>query len=200
MAKKEKDFLELIKDSMTKLVNIFPNDIYVVHNRYVIAGDKTEDNTIGYFFCIFEPHIMEAWKKKFPDNPIIYIESLRESKTSGEYRLVENGESIKKIEDKIECLINQFKKPNTWATFDFSDGEKTKIFTNNESFILFENDSNKYSIIISKTIFPLITAKTINDVAYACADYEIDDSLHQLLVQYNHEYFQLNMKYIFMQM
>lgn len=200
MAKKEKDFLELIKDSMTKLVNVFPNDIYVVHNRYVIAGDKTEDNTIGYFFCIFEPHIMEAWKKKFPDNPIIYIESLRESKTSGEYRLVENGESIKKIEDKIECLINQFKKPNTWETFDFSDGEKTKIFTNNESFILFENDSNKYSIIISKTIFPLITAKTINDVAYACADYEIDDSLHQLLVQYNHEYFQLNMKYIFMQM
>lgn len=200
MAKKEKDFLELIKDSMTKLVNVFPNDIYVVHNRYVIAGDKTEDNTIGYFFCIFEPHIMEAWKKKFPDNPIIYIESLRESKTSGEYRLVENGESIKKIEDKIECLINQFKKPNTWVTFDFSDGEKTKIFTNNESFILFENDSNKYSIIISKTIFPLITAKTINDVAYACADYEIDDSLHQLLVQYNHEYFQLNMKYIFMQM
>lgn len=199
MAKKEKDFLELIKDSMTKLVNVFPNDIYVVHNRYVIAGDKTEDNTIGYFFCIFEPHIVEAWKKKLPDNPIIYIESLRESKNSGEYTLIENEETIKKIEDKIECLINQFKQPNIWTTFDFSDEEKTKIFTNNESFVLFENDSDKYSIIISKTIFPLITAKTINDVAYTCTDYEIDESLHQLLVQYNHEYFQLNMKYIFMQ-
>ena len=80
MAKKD-----LLRDSLVKLVNIFPNDIYIVHNRYVIAGNKSEENTRGYFFCIFEPDIVKVWKEKFPDNPVIYIPSVREAKTNGYY-------------------------------------------------------------------------------------------------------------------
>ena len=69
-----------------------------------------------------------------------------------------------------------------------------KIFTNNESVNLF---SDKREIIISKTIFPLITAKTINNVYYTFGDID-SRGLNTLYIQYDHEYFQLNMKYFYL--
>ena len=56
---KDKD---LVKESMTKLVSVFPNDVYIVHNKYIIAGDKSEENTVGYYFCIFQNDVFMEWK------------------------------------------------------------------------------------------------------------------------------------------
>lgn len=189
---KDKD---LVKESMTKLVSIFPNDVYIVHNKYIIAGDKSEENTVGYYFCIFQNDVFMEWKKLYPDNPVIYIKSLRESKISREVEFITDTSLIQSLEKKIETYVNEtINADKSWKRFEFKDDMLEKIFTNNESVNLF---SDKKEIIISKTIFPLITAKTINNVYYTFGDID-SRGLNTLYIQYDHEYFQLNMKYFYL--
>lgn len=189
---KDKD---LVKESMTKLVSVFPNDVYIVHNKYIIAGDKSEENTVGYYFCIFQNDMFMEWKKLYPDNPVIYIKSLRESKISREVEFITDASLIQSLEKKIETYVNEtVNADKSWERFEFKDDMLEKIFTNNESVNLF---SDKREIIISKTIFPLITAKTINNVYYTFGDID-SRGLNTLYIQYDHEYFQLNMKYFYL--
>ena len=189
---KDKD---LIKESMTKLVSVFPNDVYIVHNKYIIAGDKSEENTVGYYFCIFQNDVFMEWKKLYPDNPVIYIKSLRESKISREVEFITDTSLMQSLKKKIETYINEtVNVDKSWERFEFKDDMLEKIFTNNESVNLF---SDKREIIISKTIFPLITAKTINNVYYTFGDID-SRGLNTLYIQYDHEYFQLNMKYFYL--
>lgn len=189
---KDKD---LVKESMTKLVSVFPNDAYIVHNKYIIAGDKSEENTVGYYFCIFQNDMFMEWKKLYPDNPVIYIKSLRESKISREVEFITDTSLIQSLEKKIETYVNEtVNVDKSWERFEFKDDMLEKIFTNNESVNLF---SDKREIIISKTIFPLITAKTINNVYYTFGDID-SRGLNTLYIQYDHEYFQLNMKYFYL--
>lgn len=189
---KDKD---LVKESMTKLVSVFPNDVYIVHNKYIIAGDKSEENTVGYYFCIFQNDVFMEWKKLYPDNPVIYIKSLRESKISREVEFITDTSLIQSLEKKIETYVNEtINADKSWKRFEFKDDMLEKIFTNNESVNLF---SDKKEIIISKTIFPLITAKTINNVYYTFGDID-SRGLNTLYIQYDHEYFQLNMKYFYL--
>lgn len=189
---KDKD---LVKESMTKLVSVFPNDVYIVHNKYIIAGDKSEENTVGYYFCIFQNDVFMEWKKLYPDNPVIYIKSLRESKISREVEFITDTSLMQSLKKKIETYINEtVNVDKSWERFEFKDDMLEKIFTNNESVNLF---SDKREIIISKTIFPLITAKTINNVYYTFGDID-SRGLNTLYIQYDHEYFQLNMKYFYL--
>lgn len=189
---KDKD---LVKESMTKLVSVFPNDVYILHNKYIIAGDKSEENTVGYYFCIFQNDVFMEWKKLYPDNPVIYIKSLRESKISREVEFITDASLIQSLEKKIETYVNEtVNVDKSWERFEFKDDMLEKIFTNNESVNLF---SDKREIIISKTIFPLITAKTINNVYYTFGDID-SRGLNTLYIQYDHEYFQLNMKYFYL--
>ena len=189
---KDKD---LVKEAMTKLVSVFPNDVYIVHNKYIIAGDKSEENTVGYYFCIFQNDMFMEWKKLYPDNPVIYIKSLRESKISREVEFITDTSLIQSLEKKIETYVNEtINADKSWKRFEFKDDMLEKIFTNNESVNLF---SDKREIIISKTIFPLITAKTINNVYYTFGDID-SRGLNTLYIQYDHEYFQLNMKYFYL--
>ena len=189
---KDKD---LVKESMTKLVSVFPNDVYIVHNKYIIAGDKSEENTVGYYFCIFQNDVFMEWKKLYPDNSVIYIKSLRESKISREVEFITDAFLIQSLEKKIETYVNEtVNVDKSWERFEFKDDMLEKIFTNNESVNLF---SDKKEIIISKTIFPLITAKTINNVYYTFGDID-SRGLNTLYIQYDHEYFQLNMKYFYL--
>lgn len=189
---KDKD---LVKESMTKLISVFPNDVYIVHNKYIIAGDKSEENTVGYYFCIFQNDMFMEWKKLYPDNPVIYIKSLRESKISREVEFITDTSLIQSLEKKIETYVNETVNiDKSWERFEFKNDMLEKIFTNNESVNLF---SDKREIIISKTIFPLITAKTINNVYYTFGDID-SRGLNTLYIQYDHEYFQLNMKYFYL--
>ena len=186
---------DLIKESMTKLVSIFPNDIYIIHNRYILAGDKSEENTVGYYFCIFDNEVFMEWKKVYPDNPVLYIKSLRESKISREVETITDKNTIESLEKKVEMCVNEtINVDRQWTRFEFSEDDIQKIFTNNESFNLF-TDSKE--VIISKTIFPLITAKTINNVYYAFGETD-SRGLNTLYIQYDYEYFQLNMKYFYL--
>ena len=45
------------KTLMMKLVNIFPKDMYLVHNWCAVAGEESDVENRGSYFCILEPEV-----------------------------------------------------------------------------------------------------------------------------------------------
>ena len=184
------------KTLMMKLVNIFPKDMYLVHNWCAIAGEDSDVENRGNYLCIFEPDVRELLNKLFPNNPTIYIKSIRDAKTDiSKLQEILDIRTIKTIDSTVNELMSSFNSLTTWDTFNFSESEISSLFDEAQSLLLFEDDVNKPSIIISKSIFPLITEKTINDVKYSYSK-DIDDiNLNQIIMSYEYDLFQLVMNY-----
>lgn len=189
------------KSLLTKLSNIFPKDIYVIHNWCVIAGDESDIETRGQYLCILEPDVREMLNSMFPNNPIIYIKSVRETKLKLDFNEVQeilDTQAIKNITAKVESLMGNFTKYSTWESFEFTDDQIESLFDIGESITLFENHNDRSQVIVSKSLFPLITAKTIGEVRYTYDHYASDDSLDQLTIAYEYDMFQLVMLYLFL--
>ena len=189
------------KTILMKLVNIFPKDMYLVHNWCAIAGIESDNENRGFYFCILEPDVRECLTKAFPNNPILYIKSVRETKSDiTKVEEVLNNEDIKVIESIINRYTKELNEVSEWSTFDFTEDDISSLFNDGQSLTLFENEENRSPIIISKTLFPLITEKTINTVKYSYTKYEADDNLDKLIMVYDYELFQLVMKYLYIKL
>ena len=94
--------------------------------------------------------------------------------------------------------MDSFHSITEWSTFNFTDDEISNIFDDAKSFTLFENDSDKSPIIISKSIFPLITEKTINNTRYSYTKEIDENNLNQITIVYDYELFQLVMRYLYL--
>ena len=85
-----------LKTLLMKIVNVFPKDMYLVHNWCAIAGAESDLENRGFYFCILEPSVRELLNELYPSKPILYIKSVREAKAD-----------ISKIQEVIdEKLIN----------------------------------------------------------------------------------------------
>lgn len=188
-----------IKTFFTKIVNIFPKDMYLVHNWCAIAGKESDVENRGFYFCILGPEIRELLNKTFPNNPTIYIKSVRDAKTDlTKTQEVLDEKIIKTIDSMVESYMSKLNSITEWDNFQFNDNEISALFNDGESLLLFENDSDKSPVIISKSVFPLITEKTIGDVRYTCDKYEDDETLNQVIMVYDYDLFQLVMRYIYL--
>lgn len=187
------------KSLLTKLVTVFPKDIYIVHNWCVVAGSNSDSENRGSYFCILEPEARELLNKLFPNNPTLYIESIRDTKTDiTKVEEILDESTLNNVDTIVESYMTEITGYTEWDTFNFSDDEINILFDDGGSLILFENDEDKASIIISKSLFPLITNKTINDVKYVYDKYNDDTTLNKIIMTYDHEYFQLVMKYLYL--
>ena len=196
MAKKD-----IVRDVLVKLTNIFSLDLYVVHNYYVLAGNKSNDANRGYYICALEPDVINETEKVFPKDKIVYIPSIKNAKDNIQsIEILTNEEDIKRIELVVEKQIYQFRKPLTWESFHFTEEEIDTLFKSSQSISLFKNDENRSEVIISKSMFPMVTEKTIDKLVYAYDTYEENSELNQLLVIHDTEYFQLMMRYLFIPM
>lgn len=188
-----------LKTIFMKLVNIFPKDMYLVHNWCAIAGNESDAENRGFYFCALEPEVRELLNKTFPNNPVLYIKSVRDAKTDiSNIEEILEEKTLKNIDTVVDSFMNKFNDYTDWCSFNFSDEEITALFDDGQSLTLFENDDTKSSIIISKSIFPLITGKVINEVKYIYDSYEDDSELNQIIIVYDYELFQLVMRYLFL--
>jgi len=187
------------KTVLMKLINVFPKDAYLVHNWCAIAGDESNDENRGSYMCIFEPDVRDVLNKMFPNNPIIYIKSVRETKADiTKIQEILDMDIINDINSEVELFMNNFHKYDTWETFNFSDSDIASVFDDGNSLTLFENEEDRSPVIISKSVFPLITGKTINNVRYNYDRYDDDETLNQITLVYDYELFQLVMRYLFL--
>lgn len=187
------------KTLLMKIVNIFPKDMYLVHNWCAIAGEESDVENRGFYFCILEPEVRELLNKLFPNNPTLYIKSVRETKTDiSKVQEILDEKTLKNIDNIVDSYMSRMNSDYEWSNFNFDEEEISSLFNNGESLTLFENDENKSSIIISKSLFPLITEKTINNVKYAYTENVDNSELNQIIMTYEYELFQLVMRYLYL--
>jgi hypothetical protein len=188
-----------LKTVFMKLLNVFPKDMYLVHNWCAIAGNESDVENRGFYFCVLEPEVRELLNKTFPNNPVLYIKSVRDAKTNiSDIEEILDEKILKNITAIVESFMSKFNNYVDWNTFNFTEEEISALFDEGQSLTLFENDDNRSSIIISKSIFPLVTGKVINEVKYIYDNYEDDDQLNQIIIVYDYELFQLVMRYLFL--
>lgn len=186
------------KTLLMKLVNVFPKDIYLVRNWCVVAGAESDLENRGFYFCILEPDVREMLTKTFPNNPILYIKSIRETKADlSKVQEITDNKMIQYIDSVIDSHTKEMNRITEWSTFNFTDDEISLLFNNGDSLTLFENDNERSSVIISKSLFPLINEKTVNTVKYTYINYESDTNLDQIIMVYDYDLFQLIMRYLY---
>ena len=91
--------------------------------------------------------------------------------------------------------MDMIKNECGWKTFNFSESEISDLFDDGKSITIFEDNDDIPPMIISKSIFPLITGKTINDVRFMYNNYEDNEELNQIIMIYDYDLFQFIMTY-----
>lgn len=181
------------RNLLVKLSSIYSTDFYIIHNQYIMAGDKSEENNSGYYICELSLDMISICKELFEPDRIYYIKHIKNAKDN----LNDNIVLIDKNKEKD--IMNKFNKYHSllssitsWSSLSLSDDEIKKIFTENLSIELFENNKDIPTVTISKSLIPMITDKKINDLYYTTKK---DNEIYYLFLSYNSDYFRLDMIY-----
>lgn len=182
------------RDLLVKIKNIFKTDIYLIHNQYIIGGEKSSAENIGYDVCVLTPELISVCSKIFDCDKIYYIKNVSNAKDDLDNNLSEVTSIAESelVRYSLEEVINIRDKCDTWNNFNFSEKQLNDLFENNVTISLFENYENIPEVTISKSLFPLVTKKTASDLYYHVIK---DQSYINLLIAFDFPLFQLFMLY-----
>ena len=182
------------RDLLVKIKSIFKTDIYLIHNQYIIGGEKSSADNIGYNVCMLSPDIIDVCNKIFDSSKIYYIKNVTNAKDDldNNYIEVTNVAESELVKYSLEEILNIKNKCDTWDTFNFTNEQLNDLFENNVTISLFSNNENIPEVTISKSLFPLVTKKTASDLYYHVIK---DQSYINLLIAFDFPMFQLVMLY-----
>lgn len=181
-----------LEDFFTKISNVFKDDLYIIKNTYCIAGKSSDQKNISKILCMISPDIISLLKEVFPDMDYVYIQKIKESKKDIANNFTTKISDIEKKElDKtVSFIMSNVNKTKKWDSFNFSDEVSEKIFKDGELFELFK-DSDIPSLTMSKSLFPMVTPKTANDILYAVYVPKNENDLVTLVSSFPTTYFQI---------
>ena len=183
-----------IEDMLTKILKIFPSDIYIVYNKYIVGGDKSEENTTGYFICRLLDGIYDELNTEFDKDKIYYIRNLRTEKSNAfDNSHIVNDKECMKIIYGINKLNELISNVEIWSPIELDDDTIDKLLNNNDTITLFDNDDEKSPLLLGKNMFPTISEKNINKLYYSYLGE--NDEYSQVLFNLNADYFELYMLY-----
>jgi len=182
------------RDLLVKIKSIFKTDIYLIHNQYIIGGEKSSADNIGYNVCMLSPDIIDVCNKIFDSSKIYYIKNVTNAKDDldNNYIEVTSVAESELVKYSLEEILNIKNKCDTWDTFNFTNEQLNDLFENNVTISLFSNNENIPEVTISKSLFPLVTKKTASDLYYHVIK---DQSYINLLIVFDFPMFQLVMLY-----
>jgi hypothetical protein len=182
------------RDLLVKIKSIFKTDIYLIHNQYIIGGEKSSADNIGYNVCMLSPDIIDVCNKIFDSSKIYYIKNVTNAKDDldNNYIEVTSVTESELVKYSLEEILNIKNECDTWDTFNFTNEQLNDLFENNVTISLFSNNENIPEVTISKSLFPLVTKKTASDLYYHVIK---DQSYINLLIAFDFPMFQLVMLY-----
>lgn len=182
------------RDLLVKIKSIFKTDIYLIHNQYIIGGEKSSADNIGYNVCMLSPDMIDVCNKIFDSSKIYYIKNVTNAKDDldNNYIEVTSVAESELVKYSLEEILNIKNKCDTWDTFNFTNEQLNDLFENNVTISLFSNNENIPEVTISKSLFPLVTKKTASDLYYHVIK---DQSYINLLIAFDFPMFQLVMLY-----
>ena len=193
------------KDLLNKACSIFKDDMYIVNNRYLLAGDMSEKDSDGYYFCRLSQDSIKVCNEQLGEKEqIIYVENVRKSKDSfGELsRIVEKEDEKKLVLKKYKNLNKQLSTVQGWEKVKLTEEEINDLYDRCVNIELFKNESNIPTVTISKSFLPLTTEKNIDNLFYSVQVIENNDidegDIGKLFLSIDIPQFQLNMIYTYL--
>ena len=193
------------KDLLNKACSIFKDDMYIVNNRYLLAGDMSEKDSDGYYFCRLSQDSIKVCNEQLGEKEqIIYVENVRKAKdTFGELsRIVEKEDEKKLVLKKYKNLNKQLSTVQGWEKVKLTEEEINDLYDRCVNIELFKNESNIPTVTISKSFLPLTTEKNIDNLFYSVQVIENNDidegDIGKLFLSIDIPQFQLNMIYMYL--
>ena len=193
------------KDLLNKACSIFKDDMYIVNNRYLLAGDMSEKDSDGYYFCRLSQDSIKVCNEQLGEKEqIIYVENVRKSKdTFGELsRIVEKEDEKELVLKKYKNLNKQLSTVQGWEKVKLTEEEINDLYDRCVNIELFKNESDIPTVTISKSFLPLTTEKNIDNLFYSVQVIENNDidegDIGKLFLSIDIPQFQLNMIYTYL--
>ena len=193
------------KDLLNKACSIFKDDMYIVNNRYLLAGDMSEKDSDGYYFCRLSQDSIKVCNEQLGEKEqIIYVENVRKAKDSfGELsRIVEKEDEKDLVLKKYKNLNKQLSTVQGWEKVKLTEEEINDLYDRCVNIELFKNESNIPTVTISKSFLPLTTEKNIDNLFYSVQVIENNDidegDIGKLFLSIDIPQFQLNMIYTYL--
>lgn len=188
-----------IRELLVKLCNIFPSDMYVIYGRYIIEGPKSKEQNCGYYSACFNEDCVKVFLETFSKKDIIYFSDTKKAKDELENytSIVTEEEKIKEILKDSNTYIQKLQSIEKWNKFNLSDKEIDDIFEGNEVEIAIDEKTDQ-KMMLSKSLLPLVNKTTFLDLYYHTKRLEMEDDgneIIQLILSFDHEYFQFYMTY-----
>ena len=193
------------KDLLNKACSIFKDDMYIVNNRYLLAGDMSEKGSDGYYFCRLSQDSIKVCNEQLGEKEqIIYVENVRKAKDSfGELsRIVEKEDEKDLVLKKYKNLNKQLSTVQGWEKVKLTEEEINDLYDRCVNIELFKNESDIPTVTISKSFLPLTTEKNIDNLFYSVQVIENNDidegDIGKLFLSIDIPQFQLNMIYTYL--
>ena len=193
------------KDLLNKACAIFKDDMYIVNNRYLLAGKLSENGSDGYYLCRLSQDSIKVCNEQLGEKEqIIYVENVRKSKdTFGELsRVVEKEEEKELVLKKYKSLNKQLGTVQGWEKVKLTEEEIDDLYNKCVNIELFKNEPDIPTVTISKSFLPLTTEKNIDNLFYSVQVIENDDidegDIGKLFLSIDIPQFQLNMIYTYL--
>lgn len=188
-----------IRELLVKLCNIFPSDMYIIYGRYIIEGPKSKEQNCGYYSACFNEDCSKVFLETFSKKDIIYFSDTKKAKDELEKytSIVTDEEKIKEILKDSNTYIHKLQSIEKWNKFNLSDKEIEDIFEGNEVEIVIDEKTDQ-KMMLSKSLLPLVNKTTFLDLYYHTKRLEMEDDeneIIQLILSFDHEYFQFYMTY-----
>lgn len=176
-----------IEDLFTKLSAIFKNDFYIIENTYLLGGDISEERNPTRFIIRLDPVYVNSIVDRFDNNPFIYIKESRKWKDDSElYTDLKISDDIRKtISNSKDLFVDRIDKIENWNSFNFTEESLHDIFKLGKTFALNEN------ILLSKTMFPMVTEKNATNLYYNIKKPDKEEELMQFCSSFDTEWFQI---------
>lgn len=188
-----------IKDILNKLSSVFPDDAYIVNNRYVVEGKESEKRNCSYSAVLLPENISKVFRDNgIANTSIIFYSDIKKAKTDDTYVTIYEEKNITKelkeyLHDKIEELINKPSSHEEWKPFDLKMEEIEDILENKN--VKYYLNDDKY-MILSKSLLPLINKSNFVDLSYYDYRYAMDnEEILTVVISFNHEMFQVFMTF-----
>ncbi len=193
------------KDLLNKACAIFKDDMYIVNNRYLLAGKLSENGSDGYYLCRLSQDSIKVCNEQLGEKEqIIYVENVRKSKdTFGELsRVVEKDDEKDLVLKKYKSLNKQLGTVQGWEKVKLTEEEIDDLYNKCVNIELFKNEPDIPTVTISKSFLPLTTEKNIDNLFYSVQVIENDDidegDIGKLFLSIDIPQFQLNMIYTYL--
>lgn len=186
-----------IRDLLTKASYVFPSDMYLVFNQYLVSGKESDENTNGRYICRLTPEMMQLCNETFGNDKIIYFTNIKKAKDAlEEYTEELSLDQMNEMKALVYAETGRFLNIDEWKDFQFTEEQVTDIF-NGTTIDIFKDDPKIPETILNKSMLPLVTDKNIQNITYYLYSIPSEEygDIYNLVISHVVEYFQIYMRY-----